>query len=297
MDIYSPVVLSEASIKKFKPTRLYIKELAGVKYFGKSTVQNVEKYNGSGVIWRKRIKKYGKENIKTLWISDWFYDPHEIQKVALDFSRNNKIVESELWANLWPENGINGGKTRCVSANKGKMIAIDNQRNTFLIDKNSTLVESGEVRSVNKGTIGVIDLVTGKSKRISVEDFRDNPDKFKTLTKGKRRKSDDPPHGLIGKITAKDSFGKTIKVYVTDERLITGELRAFMKGKVNVIDNNGNSFSVSIDDPKYISGEYKFSGGPKPGFKQEIVTCYHCGKTGGKSNITRHHFDRCKFKM
>lgn len=176
------------------------------------------------------------------------------------------------------------------------MTVVDKEGNTFLIDTDSPLVKSGEVRSVNKGTIGVIDLVTGKSMRISIEDFHNNLGKFQTLTKGKRRKFNDPPHGLKGKITAKDSFGKTIKVNVNDERLITGELQPLMKGKVNVIDNTGKSFSVSIDDPKYISGEYKFAGGPKPGFKQEIVKCCHCGKTGGKGNMTRHHFDRCKFK-
>jgi hypothetical protein len=77
---------------------------------------------------------------------------------------------------------------------------------------------------------------------------------------------------------------------------MAGELQPLLTGKVNVIDLDGNSLSVSVNDPKYISGEYKFSGGPKKGYKQEIVTCCYCGKSGGKSNLSRHHFDKCKFK-
>ena len=96
-------------ITNFKPTRLYIKELAGVKYFGKSIGTNIEGYTGSGIVWKCRIKKYGKENIRTLWISDWYHDPHEVMEVALHFSKENNIVESEEWANLKPENGLEGG--------------------------------------------------------------------------------------------------------------------------------------------------------------------------------------------
>lgn len=108
MCIYHPKVLTERIIKNFRPTRLYIKELFGVFYFGKTTKNNPYSYNGSGVIWSKRIKKYGKENIKTLWVSDWYKDPHEIQEIALHFSKENQIVESEKWANLKPENGLDG---------------------------------------------------------------------------------------------------------------------------------------------------------------------------------------------
>lgn len=41
MTIYDIQVLSERIVKNFKPTRLYIKELAGIKYFGKSTNKNM----------------------------------------------------------------------------------------------------------------------------------------------------------------------------------------------------------------------------------------------------------------
>ena len=108
-DIYSPIVISEQIVKSFKPCRLYIKELAGIKYFGK-TSQNPYTYTGSGTIWKDRIKKYGKENIKTLWVSELFLDPQSIHDYALNFSKENQIVESSEWANLQAENGIAGGR-------------------------------------------------------------------------------------------------------------------------------------------------------------------------------------------
>ena len=94
MNIYSPIIVTEKMVSKFKPTRLYIKELAGVKYFGKSSGPNIEGYTGSGIVWKCRIKKYGKENIKTLWISDWYHDPYEIMEVALSFSKENNKTQS-----------------------------------------------------------------------------------------------------------------------------------------------------------------------------------------------------------
>ena len=107
-DIYSPIIITQKIIDEFEPTRLSIKELAGKKYFCKSTKPDFIKYVGSGVYWLKRVRKYGKKNVKTLWVSDWYYCPHEIQEVALQFSKENQIVESESWANMKPENGIDG---------------------------------------------------------------------------------------------------------------------------------------------------------------------------------------------
>ena len=110
MSIYSPIVITEQIRASFKPTRLYIKELAGIKYFGKTISKDVSKYTGSGTRWTNQIQKYGKENIKTLWISEWFVCPADIQDFALLFSELNQIVESDNWANLTAENGIDGGK-------------------------------------------------------------------------------------------------------------------------------------------------------------------------------------------
>lgn len=116
--IYDPSQLTEKQLRWFKPTRLYVKELAGVKYFGKTCQTDAIKYRGSGTIWKCRIKKYGADKIKTTWVSNWFYDPWHIQQFALMFSELNDIVESKEWANYKPENGLDGGGNG--GANKGK---------------------------------------------------------------------------------------------------------------------------------------------------------------------------------
>lgn len=94
-----------------KPTRLYIKRCdhCSLKYFGKTALEDIEKYQGSGLKWQRHLKKHHAKSIH-LWNSDWYYDT-SIIRFAEKFSNINKIVESKEWANLINENGINGGDT------------------------------------------------------------------------------------------------------------------------------------------------------------------------------------------
>ena len=111
-NIYTPISITDNIKHMFKPCRLYIKELNNIKYFGKYSKEDILFYPGSGTKWKNLIKKYGKENIKTIWISDWFYCPIEIQDFALKFSQDNNIIESSDWANLCAENGLSGGSRK-----------------------------------------------------------------------------------------------------------------------------------------------------------------------------------------
>jgi hypothetical protein len=97
--IYTPIT----------PTYLYIKQhsITKKKYYGKTTNLDPYTYNGSGPYWVRHIKKHGKEHIVTLWVSDLYYDT-SIVEVALQFSADNDIVNSKEWANLKPENGLDG---------------------------------------------------------------------------------------------------------------------------------------------------------------------------------------------
>jgi hypothetical protein len=98
--IYQPIV----------PTYLYIKQhsITGMKYFGKTSKVDPYKYNGSGKYWKRHIKKYGKEYIETLWISEPYFNT-SISEFALNFSIEYNIIESKEWANLKLENGLDGG--------------------------------------------------------------------------------------------------------------------------------------------------------------------------------------------
>ena len=66
------------------------------------------KYLGSGTIWNRHIKKHGIEYVETVWFC-LFYDKEDCKEFAEGFSEQEKIVESKVWTNLRPENGINGG--------------------------------------------------------------------------------------------------------------------------------------------------------------------------------------------
>jgi hypothetical protein len=91
------------------PTRLYIKQCShcDLKYFGKTILEDIQSYEGSGIRWQRHLKKHNAESVH-LWNSDWYYDT-SIVRFATKFSNINKIVESKNWANLAIENGIDGG--------------------------------------------------------------------------------------------------------------------------------------------------------------------------------------------
>ena len=103
-----------------KPTRLYIKQCphCGLKYFGKHTGQDIEKYPGSGVYWNNHLNCHKVKPVH-LWNSDWYYDT-SISRFALKFSDINKIVESNNWANLKKENGLDGGWSHYNGTEKHK---------------------------------------------------------------------------------------------------------------------------------------------------------------------------------
>lgn len=90
----------------FIPTWLMIKQhrVTGLKYFCKTYIGNPVTYKGSGVYWKKHLKKHGKF-IDTIWFQ-LFYDRDEIIEYATKFSIDNNIVESEDWANMIIETGI-----------------------------------------------------------------------------------------------------------------------------------------------------------------------------------------------
>lgn len=88
---------------------LYIKthKKTGLKYFGKVTGwTDPHTYHGSGKYWRKHLRKHGYD-VDTKIVGE-FDDIKKCSEFAIRFSTENNIVESEEWANLQIENGIDG---------------------------------------------------------------------------------------------------------------------------------------------------------------------------------------------
>jgi hypothetical protein len=129
-----------------KPTRLYIKQCphCGLKYFGKHSGQDIEKYPGSGVRWNNHLNYHEVEPVH-LWNSDWYYDT-SISRFALKFSHINKIVESDVWANLKLEDGLNGGFDHL---NDGSELHIERTRKGRL-GANKTIKEKYGVENISQ---------------------------------------------------------------------------------------------------------------------------------------------------
>lgn len=91
-----------------KKITLYIKthNKTGLKYFGKHQGDDVFSYNGSGTYWKSHLAKHGYDI--TTEILGVYEDEELARKIAVDFSLDNNIVESDLWANLKIEN-LDGG--------------------------------------------------------------------------------------------------------------------------------------------------------------------------------------------
>ena len=79
--------------------------VTGLKYLHKSSVHASEEYIGSGTRWKKHIKKHGPD-VTTLWEESFHED--EVEEIALFISEELNVVQSEEWANLIPENGLDG---------------------------------------------------------------------------------------------------------------------------------------------------------------------------------------------
>jgi len=107
-------------MEKFKPTWLYIKQhnITGLKYFGKTTKSDPIKYKGSGLYWLRHIEMHGND-VTTIW-SKLFLDKDSLTAYALKFSSENKISESINWANLKPENGLDGNLPGSVLSDETK---------------------------------------------------------------------------------------------------------------------------------------------------------------------------------
>ena len=131
---------------------LYVKQhsVTGLKYFGKTTQNDPYKYKGSGLYWSNHIKKHG-NFIETVDL--WGFDNQEMcTEFALTFSKNNDIVESEEWANLQEENGLDGGaKGRTFSAETRAKLSLAAKGNKANKGKTHSEETKTKMSLANKG--------------------------------------------------------------------------------------------------------------------------------------------------
>jgi hypothetical protein len=89
---------------------LYIKthNSTGLRYFGKTKLEDAHKYTGSGVYWLRHLRSHGKD-YTTEVVAQFSEDQlEELNEFAINFSIENNIVESKNWANFTIETGLDG---------------------------------------------------------------------------------------------------------------------------------------------------------------------------------------------
>jgi hypothetical protein len=86
---------------------LYAKRhrVTGLRYFGK-TKNNPYTYKGSGTHWKRHLATHGND-VETTWVQA-YEDETTLVTEAEFFSKVYDIVNSTEWANLTPENGLDG---------------------------------------------------------------------------------------------------------------------------------------------------------------------------------------------
>ena len=89
---------------------LMLKEhkISGLKYLCKTSCRDPYKYNGSGILWKKHLKKYG-TSIKTTILKEC-KTKDELIKEGIYYSKLWNVVEDQNFANLVEERG-DGGPT------------------------------------------------------------------------------------------------------------------------------------------------------------------------------------------
>lgn len=89
---------------------LYVKthNATGLKYFGKTKLEDVHSYTGSGVYWKRHLNVHGRDYTTEIVAQFSENQVEELKTFATQFSIRNNIVKSKEWANFTIETGLDG---------------------------------------------------------------------------------------------------------------------------------------------------------------------------------------------
>ena len=153
---------------------LYVKthNITGLKYFGKTTRGNPHAYRGSGKYWQNHLNKYG-VNVSTE-IVGIFMCEQECVEFAIKFSKENDIVNSEKWANLIYENGLDGAPpgniVSVVTRQKIResLIGRTNLKSGYVM-KETSEERSTRSRKISKDTIWINNGLKSKRSKTVID--------------------------------------------------------------------------------------------------------------------------------
>ena len=175
---------------------------------------------------------------------------------------------------------VHNAKDRFAAKNKNGDIEF--------IYKNDPRFLSGELTSLNKGKLPVIDK-NGNRLQITKEEYYNNRNQYTIFSKNK--------------IAVKDKNGNTFNVSKDDPRYLSGELVGVTKGKIVVKDKDGNIFNIDKNDPRYLSGEYTSIQSGRIYVADENNNHYYVYKndsrlkTGELKEVSKHHIKTKKVRI
>ena len=167
----------------------------GLKYFGKTDRFHTEKelqesYHGSGKYWKNHLNKHGDDVTMEIWYQD---DNQEaVTRLALMFSETYNIVESKEWANLKPENGLDGGWDHVHNIETYEKAKITRNKNSKI--KNKTYEEiygidkAKELKKIRSNIFKSINRSESKNSRAGIVKIFDNNNKPVFICDGNFRK-------------------------------------------------------------------------------------------------------------
>lgn len=252
-------------------TVLYVKISPKNLYYLGKTNKNPFSYNGSGLIWKRHLKKYNynKNDIKTFIIFE-SYNLNEIKIMGEYFSNLFNIVEDERWANLRPENGDGGDTSHCLNYKRPPIIIGDKhwtktpEAKKFLSEK-----MKGE---------------NNPSKREEVKE--------KIRLKATGRRATEETKKKLSEMRRGESNNFFNKKHKEETKIIMKEKA---KGRYSLewfTEKYGDDIGLNKHNDfieKNILKLKKASETPR-----KTYICPHCGLIGKGSNMKRYHFDNCK---
>lgn len=275
---------------------LYISthNVTGLKYFGKTTryftIEELQKYyHGSGKYWNNHLNKHGNDVTMEIYdicsldkTSNKYVEP-----IALKFSKENNIVESDNWANMILEDGLTGGMP------KGSVLCRDLGGNFSIKSKDEfkkdfNLVGYHKDRRISeehKKKIGI--GVSGKNNGNYGREFSDEHRNKIGLSKIGNKYNEGKKRTEESKLKMSTS---------AQNRKYTEEGRTKRSKRFSGDGNNMYGKTHSEETRNKISNKLKGKQAHNKNQKDQIVKCPHCEKLGGNSVMKRWHFDNCKHK-
>jgi hypothetical protein len=252
-------------MEQFQPTFLYVKthNKTGLKYFGK-TKHDPHKYKGSGLYWLRHIKEHGYD--VSTEIIGFYTDKQECKGAATLFSTVNQIVESDNWANLIDENGLDGGATKFgpLSEETKRKISSSHLGITHTDETKQKIKDKRAIQNMDHMRVPkseehkkkISDSLKGRTQ--SEETIKKRADKLRGRERSEETKRK-ISESQRGKIISDETRLKMSKKTISDEHkqalrdLYTGKIwteeeKEKLKGMVPVVDKLGNNLKITKEE-------------------------------------------------